>query len=180
MRNSGAISADGGIITLTAAAVRQTINSLVDNSGTLQADSVGKHNGVITLYAAGTVSNSGSISASGASGGQVAMQASVIVENGSIHADGSNGAGGSVNISFSKSYSDNASSVINANGTSNGGVISLLGQRYGHARCLWRIQCHLGHERRRHDEHRSGWLCSAARCAAGLLARPVAAISASA
>jgi filamentous hemagglutinin family protein len=52
--NSGKIVADGNKIALTAAAGKQLVNSLIANSGALQAKSVAKNNGEIIIMAEGS------------------------------------------------------------------------------------------------------------------------------
>ena len=47
--NSGTINADGGTIQITAAAARGVVDSLVTNSGTLQANTVGSQTGSIAI-----------------------------------------------------------------------------------------------------------------------------------
>lgn len=50
--NSGLISADGGTVALTAAAARTVINSVINNTGVIEADTIGTRNGKIVLSAA--------------------------------------------------------------------------------------------------------------------------------
>ena len=84
VHNSGAIVADGGTVALTAAAGSRIVNSLINNTGLLRAQSVGVKNGEIVIAAEGsnavknnitankgvksghsTVLNSGTLDASG-------------------------------------------------------------------------------------------------------------------
>lgn len=51
--NSGVIQANGGQVLLTTAAAENTVNSLVNNTGIIEAESIGNDHGVITLYAHG-------------------------------------------------------------------------------------------------------------------------------
>ncbi len=51
--NTGRISANGGRVELTAAAARQVVNSVINTSGVIEANSVGTRNGMIVLGAAG-------------------------------------------------------------------------------------------------------------------------------
>src|SRR5437879_4316714 len=74
--NEGAIKANGGRIELSAVAVRQVVDSVINNTGVLEANSVGTRNGKIVLGAATaatkpagapkqTVRISGTVSAAG-------------------------------------------------------------------------------------------------------------------
>ncbi|MEJ0011639.1 MAG: filamentous hemagglutinin N-terminal domain-containing protein [Bauldia sp.] len=58
VKNSGRISADGGTVQLTAAAARKVVDSVINNTGVIEANSVGGRNGRIVLGAATTSSNS--------------------------------------------------------------------------------------------------------------------------
>ncbi len=49
VKNEGAISADGGTVALTAATARKAVNSVVNNTGIIEARSVGMRNGKIVL-----------------------------------------------------------------------------------------------------------------------------------
>ncbi len=132
--NSGTINADGGTIEITAAAARGVVDSLITNSGTLQANTVGQQIGSIAINnatAGGTVTNTGTISASGLNsgerGGWVTMHADNVQQQGAIHADGQAG-GGQVGVTFNHSYSDTSNSTITANAVQGaGGSISISG-----------------------------------------------------
>ncbi len=50
--NDGTLSADGGRVELTAAAARVVVNSVINNTGVIEANSVGTRNGMIVLSAA--------------------------------------------------------------------------------------------------------------------------------
>jgi filamentous hemagglutinin family protein len=70
--NSGTISADGGAVYLLSAAVADTLaGTVVNNSGTIRAQSVAEVNGKIILSGGtnGTVTNSGTLDASGPDSG---------------------------------------------------------------------------------------------------------------
>ncbi|HEU5047882.1 MAG TPA: YDG domain-containing protein [Rickettsiales bacterium] len=115
--NSGIIQADGGLIQITAAAARSGIDSLISNTGILEARSVGEKNGVITLYAEGsnavagndttqkglvsgssTVENSGIVDASGYGSGQTGGTIQILGDHVSLlsgsHIDVSGDTGG--------------------------------------------------------------------------------------
>ncbi len=51
-RNEGKLKANGGRVELTAAAARQVVDSVINNTGVIEANSVGTRNGMIVLGAA--------------------------------------------------------------------------------------------------------------------------------
>jgi filamentous hemagglutinin family protein len=107
--NEGKLKASGGRIELTAAAARVVVDSVINNTGVIEANSVGTHNGMIVLSAATsnskgagaptqTVALSGRISAAGrkagTSGGTVVVTGENIVLTGAtIDASGQAGGG---------------------------------------------------------------------------------------
>jgi filamentous hemagglutinin family protein len=107
--NEGKLKANGGRIELTAAAARVVVDSVINNTGVIEANSVGTHNGMIVLSAATgaskgagaptqTVALSGKISAAGkkagTSGGTVVVTGENIVLTGAtIDASGQTGGG---------------------------------------------------------------------------------------
>lgn len=72
VENSGAIHADGGTVLLTASAVKNVVDNVINTTGIISATSVGSRNGKIVLSGgqAGTVTASGTLNASGAGAGQ--------------------------------------------------------------------------------------------------------------
>lgn len=52
VRNDGKLKANGGRVELTAAAARQVIDAVINNTGVIEANSIGKKNGMIVLGAA--------------------------------------------------------------------------------------------------------------------------------
>src|SRR5262249_16956121 len=52
--NDGKIKANGGRIELTAAAARTVVGSVINNTGVVEANSIGPHNGMIVLGAGTT------------------------------------------------------------------------------------------------------------------------------
>lgn len=107
--NSGLLSANGGSVELTASAARAVVNSVINNTGNIEADSVGLHNGRIVLAAATaaskpagapaqTVKVSGNLSAAGddpgETGGKVQITGELIeLTVATIDAFGWNGGG---------------------------------------------------------------------------------------
>jgi filamentous hemagglutinin family protein len=100
--NSGTIAANGGKVLMTARAARSVEDSVINNSGIIEATSVSSHNGEIDLDAGpdGTVNVGGTLDASGKgagqTGGTVAMTGGTVnVANGTrIDASGDSGGGG--------------------------------------------------------------------------------------
>src|ERR1019366_641403 len=54
--NTGKLKANGGRVELTASAARAVVDSVINNSGVIEANSIGTHNGMIVLSAATGVS----------------------------------------------------------------------------------------------------------------------------
>lgn len=91
--NSGLLAADGGTVELSASAARSVINSVINNTGVIEADSIGTRNGKIVLSAATVhvkptgapaqnIKVSGTLSATGEQrgeiGGKVVMTGEII------------------------------------------------------------------------------------------------------
>jgi filamentous hemagglutinin family protein len=99
VQNSGKLSANGGRVELTAAAARAVVDSVINNRGVIEANSIGTHDGKIVLSAAnGTVRVSGKISAAGkdngTTGGTVVVTGENIkLANAQIDASGDAGGG---------------------------------------------------------------------------------------
>lgn len=99
--NSGQIAADGGVVELSARAVKGVIDNVINTSGVVQAKSVGVQNGKIVLSggSSGKVEISGSVDASGSNaaetGGKViATGADIVVGKGAtINVSGQAGGG---------------------------------------------------------------------------------------
>ena len=118
-KNSGRISADGGSVQLTAAAARSHVNSLVTNTGTIEARSVGKKNGKIVLSAAG-------------SHGSSKTGASKTINEGRLDVSGKkkNERGGDVQVLGDK-VELSGTSRIDASGTVGGGKAYIGGDYQG-------------------------------------------------
>ena len=107
--NEGKLKANGGTVTLTAAAARAVVDSVINNSGVIEANSIGSHNGMIVLGAATadtkppgsptqTVTVSGKLSAKGkrkgTTGGTIIVTGeNIAVSGASINASGKAGGG---------------------------------------------------------------------------------------
>jgi filamentous hemagglutinin family protein len=145
VRNSGVISANGGEIHMTAAAARNQVDRLVENSGRLEAKSFAQKGGKIVLMAEGTggkkaqVLNKGTIDVSAAedkaAGGKVEVLGDHVglMEDSKILASGLNANGGDVMVGGDYQglgptqradityVAPNALIDVRANGTGNGG-----------------------------------------------------------
>ncbi|WP_375454856.1 GLUG motif-containing protein, partial [uncultured Methylobacterium sp.] len=162
VRSSGVISADGGSVTLTAAAARDMARQAVNLSGTVEARSVSGHNGSITLSGGdGTVrvastarldasgvggqdggrvrvtgrriDLAGSVDVSGARGGRVAVRGGEsLALSGQVRATGAAGRGGRVTATAPAITTHAA--LIDASGASGGGTVRVGGGRQGGGR----------------------------------------------
>ncbi|HVX57199.1 MAG TPA: filamentous hemagglutinin N-terminal domain-containing protein, partial [Candidatus Saccharimonadales bacterium] len=102
--NTGTLAADGGAVTLSAAAASGIVHSLIVNTGVIQANSLQNAAGAVTLSAT-VVENTGSLTATG---GQVTVNATNIAQQGRLTAD-------AIAETFSGAYIDNAASQTTAN-----------------------------------------------------------------
>jgi len=98
--NSGSIIADGGVVSISARAVKDVIDNVINTSGVIQANSVSSANGRIILSGgdSGTVVASGSIKAtgddSGETGGSIVATGEKIAVASGASMDASGDAGG--------------------------------------------------------------------------------------
>ena len=113
VKNEGTLKANGGRVELTAASARQVVDSVINTTGVIEANSIGSKNGMIVLSAATasskpaatptqTVKVSGTLSAAGKTAGTTGGTIQVTGENiavtgAAIDASGVAG-GGNVNI----------------------------------------------------------------------------------
>jgi filamentous hemagglutinin family protein len=109
VKNEGTLKADGGRVELTAVAARQVVDSVINTTGVIEANSIGTHNGMIVLGAATaatkpagavtqTVKVSGTLSAAGkkkgTTGGTVVVTGeNIVVSGATIDAFGAAGGG---------------------------------------------------------------------------------------
>jgi len=107
--NEGTLKANGGRVELTAVAARKVVDSVIRNTGVIEANTIGSHNGMIVLGAATratkpsgvptqTVKVSGTLSAAsnakGTTGGTIVVTGEDIqVSNANINVSGSTGGG---------------------------------------------------------------------------------------
>ena len=140
--NTGKLEANGGTVVLTAVAARKIVDSVINNSGVIEANSIGSHKGMIVLGAAAGVPNqkvkvSGRLSATGkragTSGGTIQITGdNVKVAHAKIDASGQTGGGtvliggdwggGNPNTSL---VSGNASAALQSYAVPNSGTVSI-------------------------------------------------------
>ncbi len=100
--NSGRISADGGVIEITARSGAAAVNSLINMGGVVEARSVGVENGTVVFYGAsdGVVNVTGTVDVSGRNtgetGGVIKVLGEKVALTGQAHLDASGDAGGGV------------------------------------------------------------------------------------
>ena len=121
VRNTGTLTADGGRVALTAAAGSHIVNSLIENTGTLQAQTVGMKNGEIVIAAAG----------SHMSGGTKTGYSTVHV-SGTLDASGkkSGQKGGAITVTGDDIAVTNGA-VLDASGDAGGGTVLIGGDAHG-------------------------------------------------
>jgi filamentous hemagglutinin family protein len=140
--NEGKLKANGGTVMLTAVAARKIVDSVINNSGVIEANTIGTHKGMIVLSAATGVPNqrvrvSGRLSAAGkrngTSGGTIQITGQNIkVVGATINASGQAGGGtvliggdwggGNPNTSL---VSGNASAVLQPYAVPNSSTVSI-------------------------------------------------------
>ena len=126
--NSGSIVAEGGTIALTAAAGRETVNSVVHVTGELHAPSVGVKNGKIIIAAEGSNAVAGNVAADK---GKKQGSSTVIVQDAILNASGrkTGERGGSVkitgdNVALLEGTIIDASGHTGLSGTTTGKAVS--------------------------------------------------------
>ena len=116
--NAGTLQANGGKVELTAVAARKVVDSVINNTGNIEANSIGTHNGMIVLEAATaankpngaptqTVKVSGTLSAAGT--GKGTTGGTIVVTGENVQLNGAN---------------------VNASGPAGGGAV-LIGGDWG-------------------------------------------------
>lgn len=100
VHNGGLIQADGGQVLLSAQAAGTLLQSAVNNTGVIQAQTIENHNGTIRLLGdmqSGTVNVGGTLDASGTGAGQIGGSITATGQNVGLfgaHINASGGAGG--------------------------------------------------------------------------------------
>jgi filamentous hemagglutinin family protein len=117
--NAGTLKANGGTVVLTAVAARQVVDSVISNTGVIEANTIGTHKGMIVLAGATaantptsaptqTVKVSGTLSAAGKRKGT--KGGTVVVTGGNVQINGA---------------------TINASGQAGGGTVLIGGRKPG-------------------------------------------------
>lgn len=129
VQNSGQISADGGYVALTAAGARDVVDSLITNTGVIEARSIGNQQGKVVLYGEG----SNAVAGNDAALKGVKQGASTVVQAGTIDVSGKNAGerGGSVEIlgdqiALANGSKIDASGHTGATGTTDGKAVSAV------------------------------------------------------
>ncbi len=119
VKNEGTIKADGGIVALTAATARKVVNSVVNNTGVIEANTVAKRGGKIVLGAPTKKTK------------QAKAPAQIVKASGTLKASGTKAAekGGKVKITGEVIYLDTI--VINTDGDAGGGTVLVGGDYKG-------------------------------------------------
>jgi filamentous hemagglutinin family protein len=124
IHNKGALQADGGRVVMTAKAAGQLIDTVINQEGTVQAQSLLERNGEIIL-AAGYVAQTGSLNVSGATGGKIDIKARAILDAGTSNADGTVGKAGDITMLAHDAVIQTASANAHANGATTGGKVHI-------------------------------------------------------
>lgn len=122
VQNGGLIQADGGQVLLTAQAAGSLLQSVVNNTGVIRAQTIENHNGTIRLLAdmqSGTVNISGTLDASGTGAGQTGGNVTATGQHvglfgGHINASGDDGGG---TVFVGGGFQGNNPNVQNASAT---------------------------------------------------------------
>ncbi|EHK57047.1 hypothetical protein MAXJ12_11777 [Mesorhizobium alhagi CCNWXJ12-2] len=126
VKNEGRISADGGTVALKAATARRAVNSVINNTGVIEANSAGVRNGKIILGAqtAGTKTASAPVQRVRVSGTLSATNIPIPTWRPDIE-----GTGG--NIEITGEMIEVAGAAIDASGAGGGGTILIGGDYLG-------------------------------------------------
>jgi filamentous hemagglutinin family protein len=89
VKNSGTIRANGGKVLLTAGAVNDLVNSVVNTQGVIEANAIGEQNGEITLFSGkhGVTQVSGTVQARGSHAGESGGGVKILGQHIEIGAD---------------------------------------------------------------------------------------------
>ncbi|PZN85230.1 MAG: hypothetical protein DM484_01680, partial [Candidatus Methylumidiphilus alinenensis] len=117
IQNNQLIQAPDGQVLMTAAAASALQGAVINNSGTVEANSITTTGGVIRLTGANEIDNSGTLDASGkTTGGTVQLAAaSTINQSGTIDASGA-AVGGSVTLAANSPLPSGGGGIINQSG----------------------------------------------------------------
>jgi filamentous hemagglutinin family protein len=127
VKNSGSIIAQGGKVLMTAAAASNVVDSVINNTGVIQAQSLVNKNGEIALTGAGAdVTASGKIDASGVNGGDIKISGNsvTVTSDAVVNADGGtsvNGVGNGGTIVTWANNENDSEGTFSARGGAKGG-----------------------------------------------------------
>lgn len=126
VKNEGTISANGGTVALSAATARSAVNSVINNTGVIEANTVGMRNGKIVLGAQTAASRSAQAPRQKVRvGGRISASA----VSTSVRPSARPGVGGKIEITGEDI--EIAGATIDASGASGGGTILIGGDYLG-------------------------------------------------
>ncbi|MEJ0078380.1 MAG: GLUG motif-containing protein [Alphaproteobacteria bacterium] len=124
--NEGKLKANGGRVELTAAAARQVVDSVINTSGVVEANSIGTKNGQIVLSAATGHSSSGS-GQRGRTAVASALPPQKVKVSGTLSAAGKKAGTKGGTITITGEHIEVAGATINASGREGGGKVMIGG-----------------------------------------------------
>lgn len=125
VKNEGRISADGGTVALTAATARRAVNSVVNNSGIIEANTVGRRGGKIVLGA-----QTAATKKSGAPTQRVKVSGQLLAMNVPIPTPRPDPAAGG-HIAILGEHIEVSNATIDASGEGGGGTVLIGGDYMG-------------------------------------------------
>ncbi|MFZ4125983.1 MAG: filamentous hemagglutinin N-terminal domain-containing protein, partial [Rickettsiales bacterium] len=128
VRNTGTLSADGGTITMTAAAGSKLLASAIEVEGTLRAQTVQQKNGTIVISGMGQHAVTGNVASNKGKSptlSNITLQANLDVSGKTISEQG-----GKIVVTADNITLKNGTN-INANGASGGGIVRVGGEYLG-------------------------------------------------
>jgi hypothetical protein len=126
VQNTGKLKAAGGTIALTAAAAAQTVNSLVNVGGELDAPAIAQKNGSIYIFAEGSNAVENNVAANkGTKTGT-----STVNVSGKLNVSSKSGTGGTVNV-LGDNVTLASTASIKTNGATGGGNVNIGGTFHG-------------------------------------------------
>jgi filamentous hemagglutinin family protein len=130
--NEGKLKANGGRVELTAAAARQVVDSVINTSGVIEANSIGTKNGQIVLSAAtGAPATSGSATRGGASTTTSTLPPQKVKVSGTLSASGKDKGTKGGTIIVTGEHIEVAGATIDASGADGGGKVMIGGDWAG-------------------------------------------------
>ena len=114
--NTGTLSAEGGVVRMTAAAVGEALSGVINTNGLVQASSINIKGGFVSL--------GGTVNADGATGGDITVEANRLSLAENVTARGTVGKGGTISFDVKDTTVETATSVVDASGAADGGSIT--------------------------------------------------------